>query len=446
MGGKPVGRNRTAMLALACVVGALAANLIFNLAAARAGLHHPYSSFLFLPQDRFADFFKLSFSYPGAPMHPVSSSWGLDPLLNSFRDFVEHNDLKFLNHFHVPPLPTMLALSWRATMTVVDPVLLYYLWAVGGLVTLGLIAYSVTDQKVAAIALAALAVVNYPIAFMLDRGHIFSLVCGIVLSAALLRKEKPAPADWLSILLFAIAFNFRPNAAIFPVGLWLCNRGWSTLDLVKFGTAAVAVFAAAFLIDHAVYPAYTPQSWMQGMNDYAVAYLGYNFGLAYGSSLYGALKATFGYSAVTYWLPPIITAVTVILLAVSCRRTRMPQSHVAFVLASLYCIGAQVFADYHLMVFVVPLALLVREGGIRRAADWAVFTGSCFVLSPKNYLFHQYEPNATPWSWQILMNPVVLLVASAVVVGLALTRSERRSDEPRAEAPAGDLETSLVAN
>ena len=55
------------------VLGLVLANLLFNAAASAFGAGYPYTSFLSLPGDRFADFFKLAFSYPGAPIHPPSA-------------------------------------------------------------------------------------------------------------------------------------------------------------------------------------------------------------------------------------------------------------------------------------------------------------------------------------------------------------------------------------
>ena len=70
-----------AQTALVIVVSGILANLTFNVIATALGAGYPYSNFLFLPDDRFADFFKLSFSYPGQPVHPVADHWGVSGLL-----------------------------------------------------------------------------------------------------------------------------------------------------------------------------------------------------------------------------------------------------------------------------------------------------------------------------------------------------------------------------
>src|SRR4029450_2833248 len=97
-----------AQTALVIVVSGILANLTFNAIAAALGAGYPYSNFLFLPDDRFADFFKLSFSYPGQPVHPVADHWGVSGLLDhAWADVTKYAGTR-LDHFHVPPLPSRL--------------------------------------------------------------------------------------------------------------------------------------------------------------------------------------------------------------------------------------------------------------------------------------------------------------------------------------------------
>ena len=63
---------------LLIVLGLVLANLLFNAAASAFGLGYPYTSFLSQPNDRFGDFFKLAFSYPGRLIHPASSFWAVN--------------------------------------------------------------------------------------------------------------------------------------------------------------------------------------------------------------------------------------------------------------------------------------------------------------------------------------------------------------------------------
>jgi len=99
------------------VLGLVLANLLFNAAASALHAGYPYTTFLSLPGDRFADFFKLAFSYPGAAVHPASGFWRLDDLLAHHMAEVKLYEGTNVNHFHEPPVPTLFAVSARWLMT-----------------------------------------------------------------------------------------------------------------------------------------------------------------------------------------------------------------------------------------------------------------------------------------------------------------------------------------
>jgi hypothetical protein len=46
------------------------------------------------------------------------------------------------------------------------------------------------------------------------------------------------------------------------------------------------------------------------------------------------------------------------------------------------------------------------------------------MLIPKNYLFA--ANGETLWSWQVVANPLILLIASAIVIATAFRRSSPR--------------------
>src|SRR4051812_14171884 len=113
--------SRVARTTLWIVLGLVVSNLLFNAVAGSLGAGYPYTSFPSLPTDRFADFFKLAFSYPGAPIHPAASRWGVNDLLAHHIAEVKLYEGTNVNHFHEPPVPTLLAVSARWLMTLVDP-------------------------------------------------------------------------------------------------------------------------------------------------------------------------------------------------------------------------------------------------------------------------------------------------------------------------------------
>src|SRR5690349_20149014 len=105
------GSSSAIQAALVIVLACALANLLFNAFANAAGWCYPYTSFLFRPLDRFADFFKLAFSYPGAQVHSAARYWGLSDLLEHHMSDVRRFEGTDVNHFHVPPVPTLLGLG-----------------------------------------------------------------------------------------------------------------------------------------------------------------------------------------------------------------------------------------------------------------------------------------------------------------------------------------------
>ena len=212
-------QERRARLAFAVVLAAVLANLSFNAIAAARGADFPLTTFLFDPGDRFADFFKLAFSYPGNPLHPSADAWGMAVRFDSFHLQTEKFRGTAINHFHLPPLPTLLALLTRGLMAWIDPVILFITATAIALTSL----YPVVSSRTSRLT-GLLAVISYPALMMIDRGNLFSAISNICLIVATLRVFEPQRSRWLTILLFAIALNLRPTMAIVPGALWLMRK------------------------------------------------------------------------------------------------------------------------------------------------------------------------------------------------------------------------------
>jgi hypothetical protein len=416
------GRSVVAQTALAIVLVGVFANLLFNAIAVAVGAGYPYSSFLFLPSDRFGDFFKLAFSYPGLPVHPAAHYWGFDDLLWRHQlDAVRFRGTD-INHFHVPPVPTLLALGARWLVHWVDPVLLFLGLLAVALTGLFATVLRLSPEGRAGAALATAALLGYPTLLAIDRGHFFSLICAALIIGATLRTLRDDKADGWSILMFAIAVNIRPNVGIVPLALFLTKEKFGLREAILLGVASLALFAGTLAAVHWIYPAYTLESFRAGLSDYADVYVEGMAGYPYGSSLYGAFRASFGFKVWTL-LAPLAVASLLFALALICSRRRlMRPSEYLFLILCTYALGSQIFADYHLLVFIIPLVLLAREGGLIDQSRWTILIASSFVMAPKNYWF---VPNDNyTWSWQVVMNPAVLFIASVVVLACAVRRQD----------------------
>jgi len=415
------------------VLGFVLASLLFNGISSALGLAYPYNSFLFRPDDRFADFFKMCFSYPGAPIHPPSGFWRMDDLLAHHLAEVKEYEGTNVNHFHQPPIPTLLALSARWLMGWMDPVLLFLGLLAASFAALFATVLTVSPASRAGAAFGLATILSYPALLAIDRGHFFSLFCGALLIAATLRTLRGG-ADFWTILMFAIAVNFKPNAGVIPFVLFLGRQGISFRGAMLLAALSVLLFVGTLGIVHQIYPEYTFQRFLRGLAQYGMAYAGGENGFLVGSSFYGMFRTPLGYSA---WMvyPPMILAAAVLAPAIlEVRDGRLRQSECLFLTLAGYVFGSHVFADYHLLVFIIPTILLAREEGSLDLSGWTILIPSSLMLAPKNFIFSVRGDMA--WSWQIVGNPLILLLASVVVIWAAWRRNARAKDRPAIEAPA----------
>ena len=415
------------------VLGLVLANLLFNAVASATGAGYPYTSFLSLPGDRFADFFKLAFSYPGAPIHPAADHWRMNDLLAHHMAEVRLYEGTNVNHFHEPPLPTLLAVTARRLMTMVDPVLLFLGLLVAAFAALFATVLRVAPSGRPGAAFASATILSYPALLAIDRGHFYSLICACLMVVATFRTLR-GKADAWAILMFAIAVNLRPNLGVIPLVLFLGRQGLSLRGALLLGVTTAVVFAGTIAIAHQVYPAYSYASFLKGLGQYGMAYAGGDNGYANGSSVYGMLRAPFGYA---WWMPFVPLIVMALLLApaiLESRQGRLRQSECLFLALSAYVLGSHVFADYHLLGFIIPLILVAREESPMDSSAWAILLASSLMLAPKNFIF-EFHGNIA-WSWQVIGNPLTLLAASAVVLCAAWRRNALASARSAIEAAA----------
>ncbi|RST31228.1 hypothetical protein HMF7854_10560 [Sphingomonas ginkgonis] len=412
-------------IALGAVLLFLTASLAANLVALRQGKLFPFSWFLFDPADRFADFFKLSLSYPGPAVHAPAAWWHVDWLFARYYRWLDVFADSPFNNRHVPPFETMLALGQRALLTLADPMLVFSLLLAGSFALL----CTATTRFVPATERARMIFVTllgYPALFAMDRGHIYSVLCGALLIAAVARTLVRGEADRWSILLFAVALNFRPNAVLFPGALWLAGR-MRFRELLFAGLGSVALLGLSFVVAHHFYPVYTPASLAKGLADYRAAYIGSANGLFYGSSLWGALLM-FGVPDPLRTLLPLLVGGAITLVAALLARLEVVRaSSFLFLVTSAYALSTTVFADYHLVIFLLPLVFLVREesaGLPRRGEQLGVLVGSVAMLLPKNFMFIPLGEERF-LSTQVIINPLLLVQCALLVMILAAGRLRR---------------------
>lgn len=397
-------------------------NAIFNMLASELGYQFPYTTFLFLPEDRYADYFKVIFSYPGVENVNFSGS------ANALMHFLQNNPYQgkagltegALTHFHMPPLTTLISLLNLKLMHFLNPITIFVsVFLIWFLLVYTLInTFSKTTLDSWLLFLATL--FCYPTLFMTTRGHIFSGISSLALLAFLvfLFQEK---RNFFSLILLAIAVNLRPNAIIFLVVLLMCDFKNLKKEILLFVLISTIVFFTSLFLANNIYPDYCIHNMLLAINIYHDKYVIGNGGLAFGSSLFGPLKVIFGYTKLLEALPVIIAGLMVSIGTLQFRNKQISKIAFIFIICSSYVLGSSVIADYHLTVFFAPLLCIYLDKknslydhtfSPLNKELLIVFFASVFVLSPKNYIYFKYT------SIQIALNPIFLLIASILIIVL----------------------------
>ena len=382
-------------LAFALVVAGLIANALFI----RLWLNGN-GRILFYETDRFADFIKHTMSFPGGAIRSTI----YPELIEHFQSDIEIFSRVF-GHFHNMPETVLLTLAVRPLFTAFDPIALYVVFASLCTVTWASVCHRHVEAEVRAAAL-GLALANYPLLLMLDRGNLFAGITAVCLAAALLRRRQ----DWLATVLIAVAVNIRPNAVVVVLPLLVWDRPTFVFVARTFLFGVVGGFGSLG-IDHVIYPAYSLKSWLGGLKLYNDSYALGRYGMEYGSSLWGALRHVLPMTGGNVALCTLAGLTPFVLAWIW--RQRLSYAASCFLVIASCTLSTAVFADYHLLTFVVPV-LLLRRGD---SAFWPILLGACWVLMPKNY---------TPkdvLSWQVFLNPAGLVAA---VMGIAYAYRQGR--------------------
>jgi hypothetical protein len=416
-----IGRNLAfAIFALIFLLTSL--NAIFNILATELGYNYPYTTFLFSPEDRFADYFKVIFSYPGAEDIDLSGT------ANILVGYLHNNPYQgqaglaggALTHFHMPPLTTLISLLNLKLMYFISPITIFVSIFLIGFILVYKLINDISASTLDTLLLFLATLFCYPTLLMITRGHIFSGISSLALLAFLvfMFQEK---RKYLSLILLAIAVNLRPNAIIFLFALGMCDFKNLKKDIPIFILISAIIFLTSLFFARSMYSDYSIDNMLLAISIYHDQYVIGNNGLAFGSSLFGPLKVIFGYSKLLEALPILMAGLMVVISTLQLRNKTISKIAFLFILCASYVLGSAVIADYHLTVFFAPLLCIYLEQkkGLFNSLSppltkelLIVFFASVFILCPKNYIFIKFI------SGQVALNPLVLLIASILIIHL----------------------------
>ena len=422
--------DKPALLIFAFIFSVTGLNAIFNSLSFSLGLGFPYATFLFDPGDLFADYFKVIFSYPGYYDLNIGGAGKFSELLRSYMDSNPYKGLSGLSygeltHFHLTPLSTMLSLLILKAMHLMAPVITFVTILFFGFVAAHKFFKSISRTQLDAWLLFLSIIISYPTLIMVTRGNIFAGITFMMLIPFLVFMYQNRN-KYLAFFLLAIAVNIRPNAIVFLFALGLCDSKNLQKDIPIFIGMSLIIFLASLFLANAMYPDYSVTNMLLGITIYHDKYVIGNDGLAFGSSLFGPLKVIFGYSKVLEALPIIITIIMVAISAWQLHNKRISKIAFLFILCASYVLGSAVIGDYHLTVFFAPLLCIYLEqkkGHTNSSSSLLtkelliVFFASLFVLCPKNYIYIKHT------SIQIALNPLLLLIASILIIKLGYLNS-----------------------
>lgn len=432
-------RRDVALVSASTVLCLTIANLAFNLAASAIGYDYPFTTFLWKPTDNFGDFFSLLSTYPGAERAWPSTREGLYAILPTHPvSLTVTGPAAAVTHFHMTPFSTLLSLGAVAALKAVDPVVMFLVLLLALLTWWILLVRRRSESRGEMIAWACLGAISYPTLFMVTRGNLHAgLTAMLAIHALLLGLQRRNPL--LAALLLAAAVNIRPNAILLalPLIAFYWPRKW--LFMGGLALSGWTILLSSLLISNIAYPAYSLSTFIAGLKTYSEIYVVGDWGLQYGSSLFGAFRAVFH-----IYHPLIVTAASAVALAViagglaAWHHKRIDDALLLFLSLAGYCLGSAVFGDYHLMIFlVVPLAL---AGQSPTSLDWSpakvwpiALACTSLILGPKNYIFQGALER--PISAQVILNPTLLLAASIIILRAAFLVNRSGPGLRRARAP-----------
>lgn len=409
-------RAHVAVTAERLVLYLLLLNIAVDLGCRLAGFVTSLQSVVPL-EDSFSDYFRFVISYPGG--EKVSSHFGaLAAKLQSYQRMnppvgVAGLRSGMLTHFHAPPLVALFGLLNVRAMQWIEPALVLAAICAALLAYWYAIFVNIAQSRAERWAWLMLGIISYPMLMVVTRGNVYAGLTGLlIVHAVVLAMQGRSPR--LAAILLAVAVGMRPNAIIFALPLVLLHpQRWRALATLAI--AGPAISGGAMLAAHWLYPDYTVTTFLAGLRIYYVSHVVHHNGVAFGSSLFGALTVL-GTPRAGLATLAMIPAAAIGLAALALQvKGRVNAASFLFLICAAYCLGSTVFADYHLFVFVLPIMALAMAGQpYQGPGDSIVLVASSLMLGPKNYLFND-DVSLSP-----VLNPLVLLGASAAIIVFAL--------------------------
>jgi len=390
-------------------------------------------SYLF-SADLFADFLKVVLSYPGANELLPTSNSSINKIIYNYITNNPYKDATALSsgaltHFHLPPLSTVLSLLCLQLMSTITVWGTFFALLGILLITLAWIAKKYSNNMTSYCTWLLCLIVSYPCLFVIQRGNFFSALTSMLIIIAMYLAHTQ-DKKYFAIFLLAIAFNIRPNSAIFMLALYTAQHREFAKRVLIFSVLSGFILGGTTVSTNLLYHDYSIHNFLIGLNIYHTLYVIGDCGSAYNSSLFGVLKLLFGYSKFIELAGLFCGLVIALTGLIFHKKNYIATPTYVFLICLSYMLGTAIFADYHLLVFFAPILLLSQkvhftgETTLFKSLDFpsvTAFITSCLLLSPKNYFIH-HGINS-----QAFINPVIGLVSFCMILFYVLKKSKSGS-------------------
>jgi len=394
------GGDRLYRFATWTLLGGTLLNGLFNVVMKASGFGWPYDSFLFRPEDAFADYFKVVAAL-GAP-----GTWdGENPMIE-------------FGLWHLTPaLLAFYAANAELITRTGNPVLWFIVsqaaWIAG---FVGVMLHRLGSQAADVRMLFPLAMLlSYPSLFNISRGNTAGLVCALV-AIGVYAMECGNLRRWPQFLL-ALTINLKVTPLIFALAAATASPGRNLVPrLLSIALIALALGAASIALLGLTMDDYTLTNVRMTFTRYRDLYILGPEGVAYGSSLLNPWKEPFAIvpreTLNLLYLGTVVALPLLAAIVVYFRARRVIDTFECYaLLAMLFVVLTPAVGDYYLLALFVPF-LFLPENPDRPSL--ILFVGLLASLIPKHYLFVQTV------SVQSVLNPLILVGAPLL---FALDRS-----------------------
>ena len=411
---------------------------IFNVIFVSLDLNFPYTTFLFIPSEKFSDFFKVILSYPHQ-LYVFQPNFSWPHFLRvpqSIIQFIENNpyggvealsETHRLTHFLTPPLPNFLnlifleAFKWVPAHIIFSLLvgLFYYL-------VFRLIKLSEKNNRNHIYWFFGFAL-SYPALFAITRGN-FGAMASFLSAFYFLMKftdkvyyEKNS-LHW-SLFVLAIGVNFRPNLAILAfIPLVNLNLKEAAKYAASFCLSNVLIFTTFLYLSHKFYDAYSLKNFFIGLDGYHYFFVVLNWGIAYGSSFFSILKTFFGYHLFLEYVNYLIAAILFFYSFYLKQTYKINMLSFVYILSGISLMASPVICDYHLMLFFAVILFGCKNKllNLNQNISKLIIFSIILLLAPKNYIF------SNKYSLQVLLNPIIFLISTIYILKHQEKLSRRR--------------------